>query len=506
MRTKEPRKRAGRIATSVFLGAVFIALPLAVHDGYFDITETKHIVFLAAGASYALLELLLWLIGRAACPFQPHRGLLAADIGLYLFVAAYCLGAFMSDDPGAFVGLGARYQGVMTILVYALVYLCLSRNFCWTELNWAAFSLGLGLACLLAVLNDFGLDPLGMAGALASSQRWQFVSTLGNTNFYSAFLGALLPVALCFWCYAEKGVRQAVSGLTLLLGFMGMLPTASESFMLALLAGLWLLPPFLMRRPRALKRYLAALMAMALILAALRLLTRFVPTVQYLSASMRLLSHPLTLLAMFSVCGALLFMLHKKSAPICAQRTYCWISLTLAVLAVAGVTLANTAFRETSFGSLDRFIKLNAAWGTDRGRIWAYCLSAFREFSAFKKLFGGGPACLLAYDAQHPLFPDAYLDSAHNEYLQYLLSSGIVGLSGYLLLIAGTAAAALKRAEASPLALAGMAGVIAYAAQAVVNIAQPVSTPYLFLLLGMAAGCAVESMEKNELRPEAVLC
>jgi O-antigen ligase len=103
-------------------------------------------------------------------------------------------------------------------------------------------------------------------------------------------------------------------------------------------------------------------------------------------------------------------------------------------------------------------------------------------------IFGKGPGFLALYDSQHPIFPDAILDTAHNEYIQYLLTIGIAGLLGYLALLIGTVRAAYQHAKESPLALALIVGIVAYAAQAFVNIAQPASTPILFLLLGMAAG------------------
>lgn len=492
-------KSAGQTATAAYLFVMLLGLPLAVHDGYFDVTETKHLFFLGASLLYVLITLLLCLFRRAVLPFRPVVPLRIADIGMGLFTLAFLISGLLSRDAGAWLGQSGRYQGVVTILLYALTYFCVSRNFAWTRLNSAGLLLGFGLACLLALLNDFGLDPLGIVQRLSEEQRWQFVSTLGNTNFYSAWLGTMLPVLLTLWCFIEKRGWRIATGLALFTGFCGMLPTGSESFMLALLTALWLLPLFLFQKPRAMRRYLAALLAMALTLALLRVLLVFLPHVQYLSFSMRMLTHPAVLAAIVLLCGALLLLTRKVKAPLRGRRCYLAVSLALLALFVVFLILRNTVLSSLSFGSADRFLRLDENWGTDRGRIWAYCLRAFSEFRPLAKLFGGGPGCLLNYDLMHPLFPDAYLDSAHNEYLQYLLVSGVVGLCGYLALLGGTAAAVLRRAGRSPLALAFMLGALAYAAQAFVNIAQPVSTPYLFLLLGMAAGC-VAATERTRMQ------
>lgn len=481
----------GQYVTAIYLFVVFLGLPLVIHRGYFDITEAKYVFFLLVSGAYVFLTLLLFFIGRrAVLPFAPNKALRVPDIGMGLFLLAFVVGSLLSGEPGALLGLGARYQGVLTALCYALVYACVSRNFYFPKLSFLGLIIGFSLACVLAVLNDFGLDPLHMVRALPEEQRWQFVSTIGNTNFYSAYLGTLLPVLLTGWCFAKRRFYQISCGLALLCGFAGMLPSASESFMLALLTGLWLLPLLLMQYPRALRRLFMALIAMAVTLAGLRLIRLFVPTLHFLSFSLRALTHPATLLLLGLASGCLLLLLAKREAPINGRRVYLLVSLGLVALGIGFIVLRNTVFAAQSFGRLDRFIRLNEDWGTDRGRIWVYCLDAFRSFSPLEMIFGKGPCFLALYDIQHPLFADAILDTAHNEYLQYLLTIGIAGLLGYCALLVGTVSAAYKHAKESPLALALIVGIFAYAAQAIVNIAQPASTPILFLLLGMAAGCA----------------
>ena len=486
-----PAETAGQAVTDAYLFLVFLCLPLVVHQGYYDITETKFLFFLGVGALYVLSILFLWFCGRrAAFPFRPVKALMAADIGMGAFAAAYIASSLYSGGLGPWLGIGARYQGGMTALCYALVYACVSRNFRISKLGITGLVTGFSLCCLLALVNDFGVDPLGMMRALPVDQRWQFVSTLGNTNFYSAYAGSLLPVALLFWCLAETRFYRILSGAAMLCGFCGLLPTASESGMLALLAALWLSPLFLMERPRALRRFLTALLAMLAVLGGLRLLYQYLPHVYYLSFSLNSLTRPAPLATLALLCLCLLLALRKREAPLRCQKAYIGVSLALAALGILALTVINTAFAARSFGWLDRFIKLNENWGTDRGRIWTYCIRAYGAFPLFQKLIGAGPGFLMQYDSLHPLFPDAILDSAHNEYLNYLLAVGIVGFAGYLCWITGVIKAAFARRGGAPLALAFGMGALAYAVQAIVNIAQPISTPFLFLLLAMAAGCA----------------
>jgi O-antigen ligase len=96
-------------------------------------------------------------------------------------------------------------------------------------------------------------------------------------------------------------------------------------------------------------------------------------------------------------------------------------------------------------------------------------------------------------DGLHPLFLDAALDSAHNEYLQYLLTLGLVGLGAYLGLLGTLFLRAWRRGGGTALNRAFLLGGVSYAAQAFVNIAQPASTPLFFGVLGMLAGSLLSS-------------
>ena len=484
----------GRLLTSIYLFVIFTGLPLVVHNGYFDIVETKFIFFLAASALYMSLILFFWLYDRSTIlPFSQLQKLFVANVGILVFLFAYLLNSLFSGGSSSLLGQGARYQGTLTMLCYALLYGCLSHNFYFSRLSFCGLVTGFCFVSLLAMCNTFGFDPLNMARALPASQRWQFISTLGNVNFYSAYLGTLLPVLMTCWCFSKKRTYQFFSGIAILCGFIGMLPTGSESFMLALFTGFWILPLFMFSHPYALKRYCAALLVMTLVLSFFRFLSNTMPMIQYISLSMRTLTHPVTLLCITITCCTLLVFLHKKQTPLHWQRWYLFVSLALLIFGVTIVVLSNTLLKDVSFGTFDRFIKLNASWGTGRAEIWIYCLRFFRSFPLHSMLFGSGANCLALFDMQHPLYSStAILDSAHNEYLQYLLAAGIIGLAGYVALITSTVVMALKRTKRSIFSCVCIVGILAYASQALVNIAQPISTPYMFLLLGMLAGYSHE--------------
>ena len=116
-------------------------------------------------------------------------------------------------------------------------------------------------------------------------------------------------------------------------------------------------------------------------------------------------------------------------------------------------------------------------------KVWRHCLGFYRRYMLWDKLFGGGCGVLAALDAAERLFPDAVLDAAHCEYLQILLNWGALGLTAYGLWLSLTAVKAFRKPSALSMALA--AGLIAYAVQAVVNIAQAPGITLFFLMLAI---------------------
>ena len=81
-------------------------------------------------------------------------------------------------------------------------------------------------------------------------------------------------------------------------------------------------------------------------------------------------------------------------------------------------------------------------------------------------------------------FGDTSTNAAHNEYLNYLITIGAAGLIAYLSVVGG----AIVRAEKSfsnQLSIVCVSAVICYSVQAVVNIAQPITTPLFILFVAL---------------------
>lgn len=84
-------------------------------------------------------------------------------------------------------------------------------------------------------------------------------------------------------------------------------------------------------------------------------------------------------------------------------------------------------------------------------------------------------------------------DNAHNEYLQYLITTGVLGAVTYVGLIVSAFVSMIRTAFSSSdhdfcACIAVALGIAGYAVQALFNLNQSLTTPYIFLLAAMAAG------------------
>ena len=208
-------------ATEIFLSALFLVLPLFLHDTFHDATETKLIVFYALSGAYLLA--LLYLFLRARVRREPLGGekLEWPD----LFFAAFLACGVVSSLLGGFAGVALfapdnRYQGIVTLLLYAVLFVCIRRFGRFTRMVRAALFFSFAVVCVLGVLNQMRIDPFGYIGALIPPDRARFTSTVGNIGFYGAYCVLLFPIAY-MRLLREKTPRRAA--LTAVLSAVGLL-------------------------------------------------------------------------------------------------------------------------------------------------------------------------------------------------------------------------------------------------------------------------------------------
>ncbi len=464
-----------------YLFLMLALLPLAVHDGFFDITETKTICFTVPTVVLVLVRLGFTLYRENGLP---RRKLTSAEWA----ALAFCFLCFIAsvsggDFAGSFLGERGRYQGLGMMWLYAALYFAFSGMHVRRQDVLVPLCLGLFLSGALTVCNHLGWDALGFCSQLREFDRGRYISTLGNINFAGAYLTLVWPVCAAALLAEKRLWKGVLLGIVCIVGLWAAMAVRSECAVLGIGAALVLLPMLAKKEADALRRYPLLLAGAALSMLAYRAIVYDFG--KLLSSLVRHLSEPVLMLPLAAVSLAAYFLLRRRSERtlLRVRRVYGFVLLAAFLAAAVLLVLLNTVWSAVPLGGMDEWLRFSDAWGTDRGGVWKYCLSLFGKFPLGKKLIGGGCGVLAALDVKHRYFPDAILDAAHCEYIQLLLNWGVLGLGAYAAWVVLTLCRALRESGALSFALA--AGLLGYGVQALVNIAQSPGISLFFVFLAV---------------------
>lgn len=503
MQNKENSARTN-VLTSVFLSLLFAGLPLIFTNGFFNITQTKAVFFYILATAFIVVFIFMLPDGKTGnaelkSKFAPPYS--CVDIAFMCFFFFVLVAGILSEYRNdVWIGAAARYQGVLTILLYTLMYFAVSRNLQKPNAFLLCAVVVFSVVCLFGVCNCFDIDLLGLHDRLSDRQKGAYISTIGNINFYSSYLCLLLPLVLCGFIQATNKTSRIIYTVSLLIGSFGIMVTASESFALGLSVAVAVIPLFLKDDTKKLKRYLVGIVMVILSSQLYMLLynraeVRHVP----LSEALQLFTNPYVAAVLTAVC-AVVYILLCVCPKIIKKGIFVYAFLLCA--AVIAICVCFVLSNTKGLGSLDAYFRITDEWGSKRGEIWKQCLTLFKGFSLKEKLFGIGPEALQRISDGSAVFAGKVLDQAHNEYLQYLLTTGICGFVAYLSIPVTITFTVAKYLRRNTLAVGLFAGLAAYWLQATVNIAQPFTTPLMYGYIAILGGIAWNTKKEFLLQKE----
>lgn len=154
-------------------------------------------------------------------------------------------------------------------------------------------------------------------------------------------------------------------------------------------------------------------------------------------------------------------------------------------------------------------LRFDQQWGSARGATWSAGVQVYWNIPGLKKLIGVGPDCFASFlytipdlaKAMNKQFDGARLTNAHNEWLNALVNTGIFGLLSYGGIFTSAVVRFVSygekaaRGKGKYLCIFGFSA-FAYTVHNVVSFQQILSTPFVFLMLGM--GECLMRMEKRK--------
>lgn len=511
-----------------YLVLMFTVFPLFASNAYFNIRHDKYYFFIALSGVVIIAEALLIYFAYYGNKNDSSPEMTVSNGGLptklsftdraMLALLAVCFisTVFSNQSTDALFGSpNGRNNGLVTIAFYVGIYFVITRCYYYMEYVFVALAAGSAVVYLLSVLNFCYIDPLGMYAQLDAKTIEDFTSTIGNKNLMSSFICVMLPVVITMSVHTKKLMFRMIYLLSSALGFMALMTADSDSGILGIGVFLVVMLVWYSRKISRLKRYFLCLTVMLASAKVLRFFTAFltqsfgcktkeIDQLQKLFVESNI---GFVLICIAAVITGVLYIIDNKKPNLTLSKA---VPIVLGSLFAAGVIAILSAVvyfscfdTETELGGFTSILRFDERWGTHRGFMWIKSFEIFGDFSFFQKLFGTGPDTFFyafsPYFTELSKFGDTSTNAAHNEYLNYLITIGAAGLIAYLSVVGGTIARAVKKSFSNPLSIVCASAVICYSVQAVVNIAQPITTPLFILFVALTEAVSRRNTGFDEL-------
>lgn len=374
------------------------------------------------------------------------------------FISARCSDYFPETILGS-----ERHEGTLTIAIYGLTFIFVSRHYRPHLLHAAIFGASVIVFDVISLLQVVGLDPFGLyPDGLSWADRnvkysGEFIGTIGNADLVSAFLCIAIPLTAVVGGHLVFGSSVEGSG-TLPVSIVeedGEIKKKINNKLIILTGILCLIAAALSLALLAVIKVTAGLLAMAFVC---------------------LIAAPI---------AAYIFSDAKKRKI---------IAVYLAVLVLAGCAAGAFIYVETSLpgtaGELHEIMhgNIDDSFGTSRVYIYRNVM----ERVPSHLLIGTGPDTIgrmdiepfQRYDAERGVMVTARIDTAHNEFLNVLACQGILALGAYLAFALGVTAAALLgmvNCAAAPTSTALALSASAYLIQSMFSFSSCTTAPYFWI-------------------------
>ncbi len=501
--TQEAEKDMRGSMTSASVFALLTGIPLFMTNKYFNITLSKFIYF-------AVISVLCFVLFYTLRPENEIKKKNTAnrsmDIAVFGFLASSIVSVLLSSyKADALFGSSGRCMGLCFVLILTGLYYALSRSYKIHKWELFGYCTAFAVVAVIAFLQFFGINFGGLYTSLSKETVETFYSTVGNINVVSSYICLCLPFIMYLFCTAKGFIKTTGLYLFSLVGFCFLVIANSDSGYIGMAAAFCAIAYIVAKRQGAFYR--------VLLLAGTFLFSLRLMSVVYTSLEGK--TKPLSELALFLgesdiiLAGAVLLILAAIVMSFFRLNStfskIIRIGVTVfALLSVIGVTGAIIYFTvvdtNTQLGFLENYLRFSDKWATERGEIWKMTMESYIDLPFVKKLFGCGPdTLLLLLSEKHNdrMLVSGYVDNAHNEFMNYLVNHGLVGLGFYITVILTALRKSSLKSGNSIIHGGLFAVVISYACQSVVNITQPLTTPLFFILMFMCC-CEYEASSKKK--------
>lgn len=463
------------------------------------------------------------------------------DIFMAAFVLANVIAFFMSGNKAAaYTGEEGRRCGLQFILLALFLYVCMARYCRIRRYVAVVFLLAGSFVGVVGICQFLGHDFLGLREGLMQSIRSIYISTFGNIDIFASFLCVLVPVAAGAYISAsgnESIVIRICAMITVFIGT-GAVIISNANLAYAGVGGAMIVAWIWASYRGRIREIADVCLVMACGILAISIMlgqkdggySELDGLSCFVSGSRMAWTVSVVVLIVWAVIR-----LASKWTVKFRGKAALAVSVGVSLAGIVTVVIYAVHNHMGIFSFED-------SWGNYRGFVWRRLMEAYSDFSVPQRLFGYGNESVKAimtdryYDDMMNTVGVIY-DNAHNEYLQYLITTGIFGAVSYVGLLVTTGGALVRTAVSGAVmnenesmssrsaekrskekmtsrdsrtirgsktgtgwecllgyaedegsVIAVLLGITGYAVQAFVNLNQSLTTPYIFLFIAMAGG------------------
>ncbi|MFT3985939.1 MAG: O-antigen ligase family protein, partial [Lachnospiraceae bacterium] len=404
----------------------------------------------------------------------------------------------------AWTGYSGWFMGFKSQLMFIVLYFLISRFFMksWKTDLLIALTGASAIVFLFGILHRFLIDPLSLYEEIDSYYYALFLSTIGQSTWYSSYLCTVFPIGLFLFWHCDKRWQRILLGIYSAIGFASLVTQNSDSAYFALAAFLSVLFAFSFQSVKSLRRFLEVLLIGALSMRLIGIFQLLFPDraipVDKLSAFFS--QNPFLWIAIFILVLLYFLLVHLEvngrfqiESVVCVRRLGLFLIAAAIPVGLLCIVLTTTGHLPAFLSSFERFgyFIFDENWGNGRGFTWKYCISMFAEYPLKLKLFGVGSDCFASYtydyhaDFVAAKWGESVLANAHNEWMNMLLTTGIFGLVTYTGIFISSFVLFIREQKNSIFLLAAAGSIGSYFFHNLFCYQQVMCTPFIFLIIGL---------------------
>lgn len=497
----EARERGGhnplRLFAILILFILLYVFPFYAPEGYLQITTHKFRFLKLFFGMTAVIALPFFVVNRCQTVWGEgfSEGLktlkktkkptdLFVDLFLVANLLSYCFSEYKAD---AFWGAEGWYTGLFLYLGCFMLYFIFSLGGIEQIVPELLF-LPSAVIFLWGILNRFSVFPSDM-----KYYEYDFISCLGNINWFAGYWSFFMAGAVAWYLLAEKTYSRVLAGIYLWITLLaGLLQGSDAAFVvmavLVLFFG-WICFENETRKKRYTEMVILGLADCLGITVADAL---FPGHLISLSKILVFLVQP------WMVIPLLFFVLirlsqEKKTGGEKMRNIH--FAVAAALLTTALVLLLVNTFFPGRMGPLSNVhaFSFDNSWSGRRGTTWSDGIRAFGLLRGGHKLVGAGPDCFYSLCYSNPEtvalldlhYSGNVLTNAHNECITMLVNQGIIGTVSYLGMLFVFFREWMRHRKEQPELIGFAAALLAYFTYNMFSFQQILTLPLLFVLLGM---------------------